>query len=270
MSRIKQINVALHGVYPFSKRLKEKYGFVDYHNQDEPCFFWGCLGESHKINNHKGLKVVKFLTPSDCWSIDELEESENLYIINDPFIQTKKNFKYSSIEFEIGDYSLFEPKILGDKIYCYMRDTTEFRKDILNSIQKKINYEIIYGGLVGNATYFDTLENLKSEYYDKCFLSINLSSKHGYTTVRELGYMGIKTIMSSPYNFPSISQLKTYSRDYRGDGRTIIVDENEVIEKINYESKSIGKMGIKMNPHNINDKWLNVDFWVSGEYIKYV
>jgi hypothetical protein len=270
MSRIRQINLALHGIQPFSKRLKEKYGFVDYYSQDEPCFFWGCLGESHKINNHRGLKVVKFLTPADCWVVDELEESENLYIISDPFIKTNKNFKFANIEFEIGDYSFFNPIVLGDKIYCYMRDATEFRRDITESIQRKINYEIIYGGLVGNADYYDTLQNLKSQYYDKCFLSLNLSSKHGYTTVKELGYMGIKTIMHSPYNFPSVIQLKKYSRDWGGHmGGTIIIDEDEIVEKINNESKYIGTMGIKMNPHNINDEWVNVDFWTSGDYTKY-
>ena len=106
-------------------------------------------------------------------------------------------------------------------------------------------------------------------YYDKCFLSINLSSKHGYTTVREMGCMGIKTIMHSPYNFPSIVQLDYYERNFKGNGHSIKVNEDEIIEKINRESYNIGKLGVSMNPHNINDEWLYVDFWEKNDYIRY-
>jgi hypothetical protein len=269
MKRIKQINVAEHGVFPFSHRLKERYGFEDYTDINEPCFFWGVIGEIHKINNHQGLKIVKFLTPSDCQLINQLKNSENLFIINDPFFNTHIDFNFANIEFEFSDFSIFQTITLGDKIYCYMRDPLEFRRDILDNIQRKINYEIIYGGEVRDAKYYDTLEYLKKKYYDKCFLSINLSSKHGYTTVRELGCMGIKTIMYSPYNFPSIIQLNYFERDFNGNGSTIKVNEDEIIEKINKESNNIGEMGNRMDPHNINDEWLFVDFWKKNEYIRY-
>jgi hypothetical protein len=269
MKKIKQINVAQHGVYPFSSRLKKKYDLEDYTNIHDPCFFWGVIGEIDKINSHKGLKIVKFLTPHDCGLINELKNSDNLYVVSDPFFETQTNYNFVNIEFEYSDFSIFQPKILGDKIYCYMRDPLEFRKDILYRIQKKINYEIIYGGEVRDARYYESLEDLKTKYYDKCFLSINLSSKHGYTTVRELGCMGIKTIMYSPYSFPSIIQLDYFERDLKGYGSTIKIDEDEIIDKINKESYNIGKISNRMDPHNIKDEWIYVDFWEKNEYIKY-
>ena len=269
MKKITQMNVAEHGVHPFSHRLRERYGFGDYTDINEPCFFWGALGETYKINNHKGLKIVKFLTPLDCTVINEINNDENLFIVYDPFFKTETDFNFVNIEFEFSDFSMFQPKPMGDKIYCYMRDPLEFRKDILEQIQRGINFEILYGGEVRDARYYDTLENLKKNYYDKCFLSINLSSKHGYTTVRELGCMGIKTIMYSPYKFPSIIQLNNYTRNFNGDGSSINVDIYEIIEKINYESRNIGYTGVRMNPHNINNEWVYVDFWEKNEYVKY-
>lgn len=265
MDRIKQMNVAFHGIYPFSMRLKSRYGFENYTNLDDPCFFWGCLGEIEKINNHRGLKIVKFLTPADCKVIDYLTESDNLYIISDPHFITNKKFNFVDIEFEYQYFDIFKPKPLGEKIYCYMRDPVEFGKNILMRIQKKIKYEIIFGGEVGNAQYYDSLEELKRKYYDHCFLSINLSKKHGYTTVRELGFMGIKTLMSSPYNFPSIIQLQKYSRQ----GNNIFVDDDEIIDIINKESTKIGSVVPQIDPHNVKDEWLDINFWKNKTYEKY-
>jgi hypothetical protein len=264
-NKIKQINVANHGIFPFYDKLKNRYNFVDYNNNIDPCFFWGVLGEIDKINNHKGLKIVKFITPFDCSVIDLLNESDNLFIISDPHFITDKKFNFVNIEFETQNYEIFKPKLLGNKIYCYMRDVVEFQKKILENIQKKINYEIIYGGEIGNARYYDNIESLKINYYEKCFLSINLSSKHGYTTVRELGLMGIKTIMSSPYEFPSIIQLKKYIRH----GNTVIIDEAEITEIINSEAKKINTIQCSMDPHNIKDEWLNIEFWENKLYEKY-
>ena len=269
MKKIKQINLADHGVYPFSPKLIKRYDFENYTDINEPCFFLGAIGEINKINNHKGLKIVKFLTPADCWTINQITNSENLFIISDPFIETSTNYNFVNFEFEFSDFSIFKPIILGDKIYCYMRDPLEFRKDIINRIQTKINYEIIYGGENCDAKNYYLPIDLKTMYYDKCFLSINLSSKHGYTTVREMGCMGIKTIMHSPYNFPSIVQLDYYERNFKGNGHSIKVNEDEIIEKINRESYNIGKLGVSMNPHNINDEWLYVDFWEKNDYIRY-
>jgi hypothetical protein len=263
---IKQINIANHGVYPFSKDLIDRYDLTNYYNENLPCFFWGVIGETHKINNHKSLKIVKFLTPADCDVISCLINDENLFIINDPFIKEKKDYCFVDLEFEYKNYDIFKPKILGDKIYCYMRDSVEFQKNFLDEIQKKINYEIIYGGLISNAEYYDNLEALKKNYYDKCFLSINLSSRHGYTTVRELGYMGIKTIMKSPYNFPSIVQLKETITNI--DYLHMQHNEDEIINLINLESKKINTLQKSLNCHNINDEWINVSFW-EKEYEKY-
>jgi len=265
MERIIQVNCANHGVYPFLLNLKNRYNLVDYYDNTLPCFFWGVIGEENKINNHKGLKIVKFITPSDCERLDLLNESDDLYVINDPHFKTHKKYNFANLEIEFQDFSIFQPKILQDKIYCYMRDPVEFQKKILLNLQKKINFEILFGGEVGNAIYYDTLENHKKNFYDKCFVSINLSSKHGYTTVRELGLMGVRTIMKSPYNFSCILKLNSFSRNKNN----VYIDENEIVELINEESKKIGTIQNSYNVHNIKDEWLISNFWKNNVYEKY-
>jgi hypothetical protein len=260
--KINQVNVANHGIHPFKKNLINRYNFKEYYSTVLPCFFFGAIGEIEKINNHKGLKIVQFITPSDCLTANELINSPNLFIIDDPNIDKGLSLNKKNIKLEFKDYSLFKPKVLEDKIYSYMRDKQEFKYDILQRIQKKINFEIIFGGLSDYpstpAELYPPIEFLKENYYDKCFLNINLSSKHGYVTVREFGLMGIKTLMSSPYDFPSIINIKNLNNN----PNVVTPDEEEIIELINMESKKIGQIQDSINPHNVKDEWLDYDFWI--------
>jgi hypothetical protein len=95
---------------------------------------------------------------------------------------------------------------LGDKVYVY----TGFKKGygqpwnlpMINQIQKKIDFEIITTSHLEIKDYLP-IEELKSQYYDNCFVSLNLSGHRGMTTVRELGLMGRKTIINSNrYKYP--------------------------------------------------------------------
>ena len=265
MDLIKQISSAPHGLIPWVERLKNLYGFSDYYNIHEPCFFWGCGNQEEIINQHLGLKIVKCITPWDCTTINSLINSENLFIISDPFFDTHINFNFVNLEFEFQDYTMFKPKPLGNKIYTYMRDPFEFQLSHLHEIQRKINYEIIYGGLNVEIENRLSLKDLKERYYDESFLSINFSTRHGYNTIRELGYMGIKTITTSRYNFPSIIPLKHFRRY----ANTITFDMDEVVDIINLESKKIGTIQESLNPHNIKNEWIQIDFWKNKEYEKY-
>ena len=267
MNKIEQFNVANHGIHPFKKNLMSRYDFKEYHNPDLPCFFFGGLGEIEKINNHRGLKVVQFITPFDCTVANQLIDGPNLFVVDDPNIDPNLVFKRKKIKMEFKDYSLFQPKILQNKIYCYMRDKEEFKFSNVQNIQKKIDFEIIFGGLSNYpstpAELYSPIEFLKENYYDKCFLNINFSSKHGYVTVRELGLMGIKTLMYTPYDFPSIIKI----RNLTGHPHFVIPDEDEVVELINIESKKIGTIQTSINPHDIKDEWLLSDFWFNNSDI---
>jgi hypothetical protein len=73
-----------------------------------------------------------------------------------------------------------------------------------------------------------------------------LSKKHGFVTVRELGLMGRKTIMNTPYDFPSIINFNNIEH---------------IIHLINQESTKINTVQQSINPHVQNDDWLFLEFW---------
>jgi hypothetical protein len=245
MKKITQLCVDTHGLF-FKEGLKKRYGFNDYIDTNEPTLFFGvCTDNLNIINNHNGFKLVHCITPSDELSLKHLN-TENLHVFYGPHIDKNLNLNTKKIEIEFKDYSLFKPNRTGDKIYCYMRDKTEFQYDIVNGIQKNINYEIIFGGLGGNIDTYLDIETLKNKYYNNCFLNLNLSEKHGFVTVRELGLMGRKTIMNTPYDFPSIIKFDNVEH---------------IIHLINQESTKINTVQQSINPHVQNDDWLFLEFW---------
>jgi hypothetical protein len=127
-----------------------------------------------------------------------------------------------------------------------MRDKIEFKYSFVSEIQKNIDYEIVFGGLGVEVSTYINIESLKEQYYDKCFLNLNLSENHGFVTVRELGLMGRKTIMNTTYDFPSIMRYDNI---------------DHIIQLINQESKKIGTIQDSINPHCQDDDWLFLDFW---------
>jgi hypothetical protein len=248
MNKIDQVNVAEHG-RNFKNDLIYRYKFKDYYDINKPCFFFGGIGEIDKINKHQGLKIVQFITPSDCEHADRLIPSDNLFLIDDPNIDKRLSVKRKNVLMEFKDFSNFIPNLMGNKIYCYMRDKNEFQYSKLQNIQDKINYEIVYGGISEFQStppeYYLPINDIK-KHYDDCFLSINLSGRHGFLTMRELSMMGRKTIMNSIYNFPSIIRYN---------------NEDDIISIINEESKKINTIQPRINPHNVGDEWLNIEFW---------
>jgi hypothetical protein len=245
MEKIKQLCVDSHGLF-FKEGLKNRYNLQEYLDINEPTLFFGvCSDNVSVINSHKGFKLVHCITPKDEWSLNLLDR-QNLYVFYGPHIDKNLNLNTKEIEIEFKDYSLFKPNELNNKIYCYMRDKIEFKYDIISEVQRNIDYEIIFGGIGVELSTYINIENLKEEYYDKCFLNLNLSEKHGFVTVRELGLMGRKTIMNTPYYFPSI--IKYNNVDH-------------IIELINLEAKKIGTVQESINPHHQNDNWLFLDFW---------
>jgi hypothetical protein len=244
---IDQFSSARHGV-PHDQRLKQRWNFKDYYDVNKPCFFWGIIGEEHKINAHKGLKVVAGITPLDCTYAKRLVNSDNLYFWDDVHLDAGPEYKRKNVRPEIKDYSMFQPNLLGDKIYAYMRDPHEFKLSTLQRIQKRINYEFIFTNLPNyEVQYYIPIEKMKELYYDKCFLNVNLSGRVGFTTIIELAHMGRKTICNTPYTyFNSLISFK---------------DEDDIVRIINEESRKIGTIQPAMNCHTTGEEWIRIDFW---------
>jgi hypothetical protein len=245
MEKITQLCVDTHGQF-FKEGLKKRYNFNDYTDTNEPTLFFGvCTGNINIINNHNGFKLVHCITPLDESALKHLDK-KNLHVFYGPHIDNELNLNTKKLEIEFKDYSLFKPNILGNKIYCYMRDKIEFKYDVVNEIQKNINYEIIFGGLGSDIRTYLNIQTLKNKCYDNCFLNLNLSKNHGFVTVRELGLMGRKTIMNTSYDFPSIIKFDNVGH---------------IIHLINQESTKINTVQPSINTQVQNDDWLFIEFW---------
>ena len=241
--KINQISVASSLKF-FKEGLMKRWNLVDYYDKDLPCLFFGLRHNVELINEHRGFALV---VPGEslCGKLsNKITKHENIIFVRCNSIDTSKKFKHIDEIFEIKDYSLFKPKPLGNKIYAYFgtgNRTRTFRYDALQKIQSKINYEIV----CAKFTKILPIEVLKKEYYDNTFLSINLSTTGGLTTVKDLAYMGIKTISNNPSNWDCFIRF---------------TDESDIINIINSESKKIGIVQPAINVHKINDSWSSVAF----------
>ena len=244
--KIDQVSVA--GCLGFFER-----GFIDrwnlrkYYNQYLPCFFFGAE-QIDVINNHKGVKIIYLSSRYDTSFLRQIIPGNNIVLHKCPFLSDYPNFKVKDVEIELKDYSMFKPNVLGNKIYSYIgyeSRASEFGLNTMKEIQKCINHEIVF--MIKNSLYeYISIEQLKKEYYDNCFLNLNLSEGSAMTTVREFGLMGRKTIMNSPYNFPSLINY---------------VDIPNIVDIINSEAKKIGTIQPSIDCHTVKDEWLDVDFW---------
>lgn len=237
----------------FKKEFLNKYNLSEYHDTSKPVLFFGCTGNLEMINNHVGYKIILPAYPSDYPKITNYDKT--IFICSDNYI-LPSNVIRKSITPEIKDYSLFKPNILGDKIYLYsgFKNGWNHTRPLLNEIQKNINYEIITTSHLDLKDYYD-IRYLKENFYDKCFLNINLTEGFGLSTVIELGLMGRKTLFK-PIVKNNIQRLEFNS--------FINYDNLEdVINIISDESKKIGTIQNSIKEHNvIGDDWLYLDFYL--------
>jgi hypothetical protein len=246
--RITQVLVSDSLIF-FKKNFIDRWGFVEYTDHNKPCVFFGGKELSSIIQNHNSIKIVLPGFPNDIPNFTIVTNRKNLYLISPPHNLIPNDVISKNFSVEIKDYSIFKPTILGDKIYAYSGFKNGWQPNDLsklNEIQKRIDYEIITTNHINKTDMYD-INYLKSNYYDKCFLNLNFTNGHGMTTVRELGLMGRMTIMNeSHYKYPCI----------------IGYDSNDdLIEKINKESKKIGTIQNSINSHTINDEWVYTEFW---------
>jgi hypothetical protein len=244
--KIKQVSVA-NCVKFFEKGFKDRWELDSYTNPNEPCFFLGVDGQHTLINSHRGPVIIYPISPVDCENLNLVNIRENIAVVDSQFLDKSLPFRTVKVEIELKDYSIFKPKPLGDKIYTYLGfdgNRGEFNLSLIKQIQQWIPYEIIY---YTNESYLPLpIEELKEKYYDKVFLNLNFSHGNGFTTVRELGMMGVKTIMNTSFKLPSIISYSSVTH---------------IVELINEEAKKIGTIQPSIDCHTVGDEWKNLDFW---------
>jgi len=251
MSLIKQASVA-KSISFFKQNLFSKYNLTDYYDTNSPALFFGAKENSDLINKHNSYKLILPATPTDYPNLTNYDKV--IFICSDDFI-LPENVIRKNLTPEIKNYSIFEPSKLGDKIYWYsgFKNGWTFGSDIIKTIQKRIKFEIITTNHSNLKDYHD-IDYLKSNFYDKCFLNLNLSNGHGLATTIELGLMGRKTILKKP-TIISIQRISFPNFIYYNS-----VDD--IINIINEESKKIGTIQPKIDAHNVGNEWLDLDFWL--------
>tara|TARA_R110001606_G_scaffold399089_1_gene580457 strand:+ start:200 stop:952 length:753 start_codon:yes stop_codon:yes gene_type:complete len=248
--RIKQACVA-PSLNFFKDNFLKKFGLNEYYDIYEPTIFFGAYLNSNLINQHQGIKIILPATPDDYPNISNYKNT--FFICSDNY-NLPEGIPRKSITPEIKDYSLFTPNILGDKIYFYSGFKNGWDKNLplINEIQKQIDYEIITTSHQNLKDYYN-ISDLKSQFYDKCFLNLNFTG-NGLSTVIELGLMGRKTIFK-PNNSNNIQRIEFPNFIYYN---TL----EDIFEIIKNESKKIGSIQPPINAHNVGDEWLNLNYWI--------
>ena len=249
--RVDQVYIA-PSIKFFKDNFLKKNKLKEYYDINKPTLFFGLWESSDLIKKHQGIKILLPCTPHDYPVINNYENT--FFICSDNY-ELPNNVVRKSITPEIKDYTMFTPNVLGDKIYLYsgFKNGWDFKKDFINEIQKKFIFEIITTSHENLKDYYD-IKYLKNEFYDKCFLNLNLTGGHGLSTVIELGLMGRKTIFKSEYK-NNIQRLEFPNFiDYSS------IDD--IIGIIDNESQKIGTIQPSINAHNVGDEWLNLNFWL--------
>jgi hypothetical protein len=256
MPRIKQALVA-QSLSFFKKSFLSRWDLQEYYDPNEPCVFFGGQELSKYIQDHNGIKIIIPATPNDMPDFSIVTNRKNMFIISPLKSTIPSEVICKDILIQIKDYSLFQPNILGDKIYFYSGfkngyDEYHKHKQVITQIENQTGYEIITTAHMNLKDFFD-IDYLKVNFYDKSFLNLNLSKEGNHlTTAIELGMMGRKTIMKKNY------QNFSFMIDY--------IDLKNIISIIKEESKKIGTIQPSINSDIIStDKWLNTDYWLKSK-----
>jgi hypothetical protein len=236
----------------FKKEFLDKNDLVEYFDVNQPAIFFGARYASNVINNHNSYKIVLPSTPYDYPSITNYDKT--IFICSDQYY-LPEGVTRKSLTPRIKNYDIFKPSVLGDKIYTYtgFKNGWDLNSDLIKEIQKNIDFEIITTNHLNIQDYYE-INYLKTNFYDKCFLGINLTNGNGLGTAIELGLMGRKTIFKNVIENPiqRIEFPNFLSYD----------NIEDIIKIISDESCKIGTFQESIDAHNVNDDWLYLDFYI--------
>ena len=239
----------------FRKDFCDLWGVVPFNNPNDPCVFFGVFDQNdiNAIRNHKGFKLVWFVNARGNQYINELQGIDNLVVKSNPYLTVPNGMKQKDASIMIKDYSMFVPTPMGDMVYCYIGTRQrEGRMQLkrLKSIEEGVKYEFIYGYLGHPIKY------VRDNYYDKCFININLTEGGGRTTVREMAAMGRKTVMNTKFLHPAIIPF---------------TDDEHIKYIINQEAAKIGTLPPPITGDDdskmeaAGDEWLDVEYWLKED-----
>jgi len=254
-----QVNVSSMLETNFGDVFRKKWKLKKYYDENKPCVFVGLYNpeDVRKFINHKSYRII-------IWGGGDMKPPRlNIVakVINDgrtftyaypgqfSKILEKHKIPHKKIYIAFKDYTLFEPTPLGDKIYVYTgihgNKSKHFKWDEV--IKPIINHfgedSIIY-------SKDQKIEDLKENFYNKCFVYIKPNELGGCTTMFELGHMGRKTIGIGHEGLPNFISYNNIK---------------DLINKIDIEKSKIGKKQLEVSKQTkkvfVGEEWLNLKFW---------
>ena len=149
-------------------------------------------------------------------------------------------------------YNDFQPVPLGNKIYCYLGDNTEFKQKYYGAHHVQRLVEVFGKDRFIFAIRGNSMDYVRDEYYANSFINIRMNPWAGATTMWEMGCMGRKSIVN--FTDGAACGLPYKSMD-------------DVIDSIREEEKKIGTMqkgvadATRKFLDETNDDWLWTEYW---------
>jgi len=235
-----------HNMSYFEKGLINRWNLKPYTDPTLPTLFFGSAGLLDVIQNHKGFGLIYPVDQAEV-RLNGIRPLKNIVVLDMPYVSISNDWNKYKGEFQFKDYTLYKPNPLGDSIYLYFMPwhTSPIISSLLNIIQNETQYKTIgYPSLHPNNIISE--KDLKQDYYDKCFVNLNLTEANGLTTTRELAMMGRMTISNVPVNYECITPYDSIET---------------LLNLIEIEATKIGTIQPPIDVHTLGEEWLDVEFW---------
>jgi len=257
MKDIKQVHFS-EDLKFFKPDFMKRWNLEEYHDSNSPSVFIGLYNDYDRkvFLNHKSYKVLYFGGIDLCHQNLILVSNSPktncigyggdwLYTVLDTY-----NIFYSKNRIFLKSFDEFIPTPLGENIYVYKgflgnRPDHYKWQEIITPLQYVFGEDrIIY-------TQNQTLDTLKENFYNDCFVYVKPNPRGGSTAMFELGHMGRRTITNDHLDFSICSSYK---------------DLNQILDIIMEESKKIGTIQTE-TAENLKDMfdhegdWLNIDHY---------
>jgi hypothetical protein len=239
----------------FKPGIMRRWFFDPYEDKTKPVVFFGVYSrrDIKLMNDHVGPKIIVFLGNDINFHGHRWKDDPNaVHISYGPFKKKLEDLGvrvYNHVT-PMKDYSYWKPVPLGDKIYVYKgllgKRLNHYKwKEVIEPLIEEFGDRVIW-------TDGKTEQQLKDDYYSKCFAYVKPNPIGGSTSMWELGHMGRRTFTQG-------------HSDLGFDFTVNYSDVNDLIDKIKLEESRIGEIRSDVYEAATSSLCHSED-WLSTEY----